>query len=432
MLSNSFSFCCCEVQTALAIAFLGAVEFTVVCKYSVLHLICFCSLTWRPPLQVRAYSAAADRPVTSNRQSFWQLCVPAFSMWANVQGIYRLASCGHSPCATRCGKIELSLRKSLTEDLTAPKCVHPKEGCTKKTWIEFLVMELGHRSLSCSESRVRRRNSRTKRSRIFRQKSCLRILWNIVSCYGWSCAGIVPCAVAGVGTKRMLQDVSYAHALGPFRSSAFFFCSLLMVGASVVFVSFSDQAPPCAGISFAPCRELSGLHCDEDRARVLWLASLLQQHLLHAVGMRWDGTGSRQQFLRAWLYSQQRRQPGLPGRDLDRKQCPIAWWRCQHWRRKRPPELEPEGQSYKKYTDKGSRRSSANQQSDSCFRPESFALSGPNHSIAPAVVAKGRWQCKVWDAEDNTPIQCWLLPAAGRRQPGRPTPHSHLRCLGRL
>ena len=58
--------------------------------------------------------------------------------------------------------------------------------------------------------------------------------------------------------------------------------------------------------------------------------------------------------------------------------CPIAWWRWQHWRRKRLPKLEPEGQSYKKYTDKGSRRSSANQQMDSCFRRgPSFALSGP-------------------------------------------------------
>ena len=132
-----------------------------------------------------------------------------------------------------------------------------------------------------------------------------------VSCYGWSCSGIVPCAVAGVDTKRVHQDVSYASALGPFGSSAFFFCSLLIVGASVVSVSFSDQAPPFAGISFALCRELSGLHCDEDRARVLWPASLLQQHLLHAVGMRWDGTGSRQQFLTAWRYSQQRWQPGL-------------------------------------------------------------------------------------------------------------------------
>ena len=79
----------------------------------------------------------------------------------------------------------------------------------------------------------------------------------------------MPCAVDGVGTKRMHQDVFYASALGPFGSSAFFFCSLLMVGASVVSVSFTDQAPPFAGISFASCRELSGLHCDEDRARVL-------------------------------------------------------------------------------------------------------------------------------------------------------------------
>ena len=117
-LSNSFSFCCCEIQTAHAIAFLGAVEFTVVCKYSVLHLICFCSLTWRPPLPVRAYSAAADRPVTSNRQSLCQLCVPAFSMCYEQTPresiAFPVADTLHvQPC---CGKIELSLRKSLTED----------------------------------------------------------------------------------------------------------------------------------------------------------------------------------------------------------------------------------------------------------------------------------------------------------------------------
>ena len=267
MLRNSFSSCCNEIQTAHAIAFLGAVEFTVVHKYTVLHLICF---------------------VLSRDDRNFQFDLTPLqrtALWQATDSHSGNSVCRHSPCvmSKRPGNLSpfqlralsmcnlvaerLSCRyESFTEDLTAPKCVHPKEGCTENTGIEFMVMELGHRSLSCSESRVPRRNSRTKRSRITRQKSCARILWKIVSCYGWSCTGIVPCAVSGVGTKRMHQDVSCAFALGPFGSSAFFFCSL------------------CT---------LSG---------ALWIA------------LWW---GPRQQFLTAWRCSQQRAQQRDDGGNID-------------------------------------------------------------------------------------------------------------------
>ena len=81
-----------------------------------------------------------------------------------------------------------------------------------------------------------------RRARDFAEKLCrnsvkdgklprLKLCRNCDLCCGW------------VGTRRMHQDVSSAFVLGPFGSSAFFFCSQLMVGASVVFMFCSDQAP---------------------------------------------------------------------------------------------------------------------------------------------------------------------------------------------